>query len=178
MIKQIKDLSEATIDDLNDNCQFVMDDSNDKTKKVSFNVLKQTINTDKAEILNILYPVGSVYFGTGDVCPLQSLISGSTWEKIGSKVITDIGSEIRLSGTAGCRGNGSAVKAKIPSMSKNHVIAVNKTTGNLYISEAGSDLKITDNPTKSGIVCDLSTAEVTGSVTHTDISINIWKRTE
>ena len=43
MIKQIKDLSAATIDDLNDNCQFIIDDSNDKTKKVSFNVLKQKI---------------------------------------------------------------------------------------------------------------------------------------
>lgn len=40
MIKQITDLSSATIDDLNDECQFVIDDSNDKTKKVSFNVLK------------------------------------------------------------------------------------------------------------------------------------------
>ena len=43
MIKQIKDLSAATIDDLNDNCQFVMDDSNDKTKKVSFGTLKDKI---------------------------------------------------------------------------------------------------------------------------------------
>lgn len=40
MIKQIKDLNAATIDDLNDDCQFVMDDSNDKTKRVSLNVLK------------------------------------------------------------------------------------------------------------------------------------------
>ena len=87
MIKQIKDLSTASINDLNNNCQFVMDDSTGKTKKVSFNVLKQTINTDKAEILNILYPVGSVYFGTGDVCPLQSLISGSTWEKLEVKLL-------------------------------------------------------------------------------------------
>lgn len=43
MIKQIKDLSAATIDDLNDNCQFVIDDSNDKTKKVSFGILRDKI---------------------------------------------------------------------------------------------------------------------------------------
>ena len=43
MIKQIKDLSAATIDDLDDNCQFVIDDSNDKTKKVSFGILKDKI---------------------------------------------------------------------------------------------------------------------------------------
>ena len=45
MIKQIKDLSEATIDNLNDNCSFVMDDSTGKTKKVFFNVLKQKIGS-------------------------------------------------------------------------------------------------------------------------------------
>ena len=43
MIKQIKDLSAATIGDLDDNCQFVIDDSNDKTKKVSFGILKDKI---------------------------------------------------------------------------------------------------------------------------------------
>ena len=57
MIKQIKDLSEASINDLNNNCQFVMDDSTGKTKKVSFNVLKQKIGSDGVinteEILNL-----------------------------------------------------------------------------------------------------------------------------
>ena len=39
--KQIKDLNVAT--DLNDNCWFIIDDSNDKTKKVSFSNLIQKI---------------------------------------------------------------------------------------------------------------------------------------
>ena len=43
--KQIKDLNAASLNDLNDNCQFIIDDSNDKTKKVSFNVLKQKIGS-------------------------------------------------------------------------------------------------------------------------------------
>ena len=73
MIKQIKDLNAATLDDLNDNCQFIIDDSNDKTKKVSFNVLKQKIEY-KEEILSLIYPVGSIYFdrSNGEVCPLTS----------------------------------------------------------------------------------------------------------
>lgn len=62
MIKQIKDLSEATIDDLNDSCQFVMDDSNDKTKKVSFNVLKQKIGSG-GESGSIMPAVGGVIDG-------------------------------------------------------------------------------------------------------------------
>ena len=41
--KQISDLIAAELGDLTDECQFVMDDSNKKTKKVSFGVLKQKI---------------------------------------------------------------------------------------------------------------------------------------
>ena len=84
MIKQIKDLSAATIDDLNDNCQFVMDDSNDKTKRVSFNVLKQKIRFE-GEILNLIYPVGSIYttITNSDTCPFEG-VDGMHWEKIAS----------------------------------------------------------------------------------------------
>ena len=67
MIKQIKDLSAATIDDLDDNCQFVIDDSNDKTKKVSFNVLKQKIGSGGYESGSTMPAVvGSIipYMGT------------------------------------------------------------------------------------------------------------------
>ena len=84
MIKQIKDLSAATLDDLNDNCQFVLDDSNDKTKKVSFNVLKQKIGY-KEEILSLIYPVGSIYttITNSDTCPFEG-VDGMHWEKIAS----------------------------------------------------------------------------------------------
>lgn len=101
MIKQIKDLSAATLDDLNDNCQFVMDDSNDKTKKVSFNVLKQKIGY-KEEILSLIYPVGSIYttITNSDTCPFEG-VDGMHWEKIasgrclfGANKTHNVGSEI------------------------------------------------------------------------------------
>ena len=86
MIKQIKDLSAATIDDLNDNCQFVMDDSNDKTKRVSFNVLKQKITSGTSSLsLSDVYPVGSIYttITNSDTCPFEG-VDGMHWEKIAS----------------------------------------------------------------------------------------------
>ena len=84
MIKQIKDLSAATLDDLNDNCQFIIDDSNYKTKKVSFNVLKQKIGY-KEEILSLIYPIGSIYttITNSDTCPFEG-VDGVHWEKIAS----------------------------------------------------------------------------------------------
>lgn len=44
MNKQISDLSAASLSDLTNNCQFVMDDSNSKTKKVSFENLTTKIS--------------------------------------------------------------------------------------------------------------------------------------
>lgn len=35
-------------------------------------------------ILEVLYPVGSIYITTANTCPLVSLISGSTWELVSS----------------------------------------------------------------------------------------------
>ena len=33
-------------------------------------------------VLSALYPIGSIYIGTQSTCPLENLISGSTWEKV------------------------------------------------------------------------------------------------
>lgn len=42
--------------------------------------------------LDAVYPVGSLYFCTQSTCPMTALIKGSTWEKVGSSLITDISS--------------------------------------------------------------------------------------
>ena len=34
-------------------------------------------------LLELLYPVGSIYIGTQEICPLVALIPGSTWEIVG-----------------------------------------------------------------------------------------------
>lgn len=177
MIKQIKDLSTATIDDLNDNCQFIIDDSNDKTKKVSFNVLKQKIGY-KEEILNLIYPVGSIYFdgSNGEVCPLTSVITGSEWQKIGNKLLTD-------GSTAPVVGNGSALgftngsdNFGLQGYSGEGIGPVLSNYGSpvdanarLYDSVNGA-LGVTTDGSKSGLVVNLGDA--------TGITVAIWKRTK
>ena len=37
-------------------------------------------------ILNIVWPVGSVYEGIQDICPLQNLIPGSQWELLEEEI--------------------------------------------------------------------------------------------
>lgn len=57
----------------NDTIYYVSDDTN-KSQFVT--------NLDLTAMLNSLYPVGSIYIGTQTTCPLATLISGSTWERV------------------------------------------------------------------------------------------------
>ena len=40
--------------------------------------------TDLTTLLNEIYPVGSIYIGTQNTCPMSVVISGSTWELVSS----------------------------------------------------------------------------------------------
>ena len=46
MIKQISDLSVAELSDLNLSCKFVMDDSNKKTKQISFSIIESKLSSE------------------------------------------------------------------------------------------------------------------------------------
>lgn len=41
-----------------------------------------TLDTQTYNILSLIYPVGSIYIGVQEECPLKTLISGSTWVKV------------------------------------------------------------------------------------------------
>ena len=41
-----------------------------------------TNNINEIDILEAIYPVGSLYFGTQNVCPMEAIMSGSTWELV------------------------------------------------------------------------------------------------
>ena len=46
MIKQISELSVSELSDLNSNCKFVMDDSNNNTKYVSFGIIESKLSSE------------------------------------------------------------------------------------------------------------------------------------
>ena len=190
MIKQINDLSAATIQDLNDNCQFVMDDSTGKTKKVSFNVLKQKIDSggviNTEEILNLIYPIGSIYFdiNNGSVCPLKSSITGSEWDKIEAKLLTDsstapvVGNGKTLGWSNGSGQNrGTCYYGGDGTYNQGLVLSNNDAggdiggdTGDVCTSNIKGLLGVSTDPSKSGLVANLG--QITG------VTVAIWKRTK
>lgn len=62
-------------------------------------VTQTDINTSISTLLATLYPVGSVYISTTTVCPLASLIQGSTWELVSSGYALWTGNGTTGSGT-------------------------------------------------------------------------------
>ena len=60
-------------------------------------------DTDLATLLATIYPVGSVYIGTQNTCPMSTVISGSTWELVnsGKALWTGTGSNANTTITAG-----------------------------------------------------------------------------
>jgi hypothetical protein len=45
-------------------------------------LISTSTSTAVSNLLTTLYPVGSIYIGTQNTCPLSSLIAGSTWELV------------------------------------------------------------------------------------------------
>jgi hypothetical protein len=46
------------------------------------NTISSSISSSVSNLLSSLYPVGSIYIGTQNTCPLASLISGSQWQLV------------------------------------------------------------------------------------------------
>ena len=59
-------------------------------------------------ILEVLYPVGSVYITTANTCPLSTLISGSTWELVSSGRV--------LQGADSGHSAGTTIEAGLPNI--------------------------------------------------------------
>lgn len=61
------------------NTEFVSGVSSDLQTQINAKATPANITTSINNLLSSLYPVGSIYIGTQNTCPLASLISGSTW---------------------------------------------------------------------------------------------------
>lgn len=59
-------------------------------------------------LLEVLYPVGSVYITTANTCPLSALISGSTWELVSSGRV--------LQGADNDHAAGTTIEAGLPNI--------------------------------------------------------------
>lgn len=67
-------------------------------------------------ILETLYPVGSIYIGTQENCPLATLITGSTWHQVTGRYLLASGT---LSGTSENYSAGNTPSAGLPNITGN-----------------------------------------------------------
>ena len=133
------------------------------------------------ELLETIYPVGSIYIGTMSICPLSALFG--TWTLVGTKLLTDVtgSNSVPVKGSGKTLGltngsiNGGMVFCRngyMSAYSDSYGTAVGTSSSNL-ISQTLASLGVTSDSTKSGLVADISS-----SLSKTNLTVNIWKRVE
>lgn len=123
--------------------------------------------------MGTVYPVGSLYFGTQSTCPLAAIIDGSTWEKVGSSIITSVNTSVPVKGTGIALGLTNGKDNVGLKTTNNYFVGKTEAYG-VAVSTAvssggtGGTFGVTTDSSKSGIV---------GTVTRTSLTVNIFKRT-
>ena len=126
-------------------------------------------------LLETIYPVGSIYIGTMNVCPMSALFG--TWQLVSTKILTDIPA------TLGAKGNGMTLGLTDGTTNTGLYWSGNSNisprTGvygqNVGTTDSGASpysavsLGITTDSTKSGIVADTNA---------TSLTVNVWERTQ
>lgn len=125
-------------------------------------------------LLETLYPVGCLYFGTTPICPMSSLLG--TWTLVGTKILTDISATLEAKGngmalgfTDGTNNYGLATDTSnpLPFIPKSGSYGTNVGTSPSGSGISGKVMGITTDSTKSGIVADTNA---------TSLTVNIWQR--
>lgn len=160
--------------------------SNDAVNKSQLDALNTTlsnlITTRINTMLSSLYPVGSVYIGTQSTCPLATLISGSTWTKVATKVAISVPTSVSVYGNGKnlVLNNGVSNLGLCSNSSGDHTVAPQWTTStNVSIGTSVTAYRATGGSSKAaGVVTDGSISGLTGSIAaSTYLTVNIWKRT-
>jgi len=132
-------------------------------------------------VLSTIYPVGSVYIGTQNTCPMASLITGSTWTLVSS-------GKALWTGT-GSNGN-TTINAGLPNITGtfNHQCLMNwgsgTESGALYTGTGGSSTQNgggSDGGNTQTIAFDASKSNniygKSNTVQPPAYVVNVWRRT-
>ena len=127
-------------------------------------------------LLSTLYPVGSIYIGTQNSCPLATLIAGSQWERVATQVVTKLNTRVAVYGNGKTLGltNGNQTCGLVTYPKVGFAGDTSNYNANIGAARAG-DLVIEN--TSYGVVRDAATSGLTGSLSRNILSLNIWKRT-
>lgn len=141
------------------------------------------VNADIKSFINTVYPVGSLYFSTATTCPLQSFGIG-TWQNVGTSLTLSVNTSVPVKGDGKSIGfKGPVNTSKNPSGTYGLIqgigdalysekTAYGANAGSVLSTSAGTGVNrgvygITTDSTKSGIV---------GTVTRTQITVNVFQR--
>lgn len=136
-----------------------------------------TSNTARALVIQVLddmYPIGSLFFGTQAVCPMSAFFG--TWELVSTTLTTGVdataavkGNGMTLGVTDGTLNHGvSGAQSGLSAFNVDYGKSVGtaRATGGSYIN--GTTIGLTTDPTKSGVVAEVSSDA---------LSVNVWRRT-
>lgn len=126
--------------------------------------------------MGTVYPVGSLYFGTQSTCPLAAVISGSTWEKVGSSLITSVNTSVPVKGNGKTIGltNGTTNAG----LTVNNVHTLIASPGNYGKPVDGTNTESNNLANKRlGLTTESENSGIVGTVTRTSLTVNIFKRT-
>ena len=127
-----------------------------------------------------MYPIGSVYIDGNNAatCPMAAVISGSSWTKIGSKLLTNA-SDASIVGNGkpiGLIVNNNGVLKTVTQDVNNQNYSLGVSSGNYPNSgdsyNTSGIVKFSEtNSNASGLVAKLSTAT-------TSLTVTLWMRTK
>ena len=147
----------------------------------------QAVANETSRIISIMYSIGSIYIGTQETCPLIQLIPGSSWELIGTSLISDFDiTDVNVYGST----YNLAVATGVDEATT--LYSANFRGDNIAGTGAGNKQGIGKETSKGGTYGVVNLAQInyrnwskkqsglTGDVEYTReaLSVNIWKRTE
>lgn len=126
--------------------------------------------------MGTVYPVGSLYFGTQSTCPLADIIDGSTWEKVGSSLITSVNTSVPV------KGNGKTIGLTDgktnAGLTVNNVHMLIASPGNYGKPVDGTNTESNNlNNKRLGLTTDANNSGIVGTVTRTQLTVNVFQRT-
>jgi hypothetical protein len=135
-----------------------------------------------SDILNAVYPVGSVYIDANNAakCPMAAVMSGSTWIKIGSKLLTE-------ASNAPVVGNGKTIRLADDTGNDRMLVENGYGSCELYVCELaqntiGTKVDLVEPQTHGFKSIGLATSGDTGIVAKlseaTGLTVTLWKRTK
>lgn len=156
------------------------------SKKANIN-LDNVLPASYTTLLEVLYPIGSLYFGTQETCPLTILLPDSTWELVAT--------DRSIQGSSTTHTAGSTIEAGLPNITGSATIMGNGGEGsNINVKTAsGAFYRIAHPGAKDGYTsgannngygdlgldASLSSNVYGGSPTVQPPAyiVNVWKRT-